>query len=81
MEFHVSSDQLSRHNYSLDESDATKRNSLLQGLVQLDISKGYVPAAMISAIRGVSQSETRAKLITSGGAYLSRQDIINSGTS
>jgi hypothetical protein len=34
-----------RHNHSLDESDANKRKSLLRGLAQRDIIKGYAPAA------------------------------------
>ena len=69
------------HAHSLDESDANKRNSLLRGLVQLDIAKGYAPAAVIGSIRGNGQSDVRARLAAAGGAYFTRQDVINSGAS
>ena len=71
VEFHVTGDQLTIHDHSLDESVANKRNSLLRGLLQHDISKGYAPAAVIGSVRGNGQSEVRTRLIAAGGAYLS----------
>jgi len=81
VEFSITGDMLHRHDHSLDESDANKRNSLLRGLVQQDIAKGYAPAAVIGAIRGNGQSQLRNRLAAAGGAYLTRQDAINSGAS
>ena len=81
VEFHMTGTQPTIHAHSLDESDANKRNSLLRGLVQLDIAKGYAPAAVIGSIRGNGQSDVRARLAAAGGAYLTRQDAINSGAS
>ena len=42
MEFQPTGSSLN-YCHSLDESDTSKRNSLLRGLVQLDIAKGYRP--------------------------------------
>jgi MULE transposase domain len=69
----------SRHSHSLDESDANKRNSLLRALVGAEVAKGYHPAAIISSLTGDGRPNTRALLATAGGAYLSRQDVINAG--
>jgi hypothetical protein len=68
-----------RHDHSLDESDANKRNSLLRAIVQCDIAKGYAPAAVIGVFRGTVQADILMQLETAGGLYLSRQDAINSG--
>jgi hypothetical protein len=84
VEFHVTGNQPTNHDHSLDESDANKRNSFLRGLLQKDIAKGYAPAAVIGSIRGDSRSADQAKrirLAAAGGTYLSRQDVINSGAS
>jgi hypothetical protein len=82
VEFHHAQGNLScKHDHSLDESDANKRNSLLRGLVQREISKGYPPAAVIGAMRGQGRANTRMQLALAGGYYLSRQDVINSGVS
>jgi len=81
VEFHVTGNKICNHDHSLDESDANKRNSLLRGLVQHDVAKGYAPAAVIGSIRGNGQAEVRNRLAAAGGAYLSRQDVINSGAS
>ena len=81
VEFHITRTQPTIHAYLLDKSDANKRNSLFRGLVQLDIAKGYAPAAVIGSIRGNGQSDVRARLAAAGGAYLTRQDAINSGAS
>jgi hypothetical protein len=75
--YHVKGSE-SRHNHSLDESDASKRNSLLRGLVQRDIAKGYAPAAVIGAIRGQGRADIRMRLDSAGGEYLSRRDAVNS---
>jgi hypothetical protein len=80
----VTRNQPTNHDYSLDKSDANKRNSFLRELLQKDIAKGYAPAAVISSIRGDSRSANQAKrirLTAAGGTYLSRQDAINSGAS
>jgi hypothetical protein len=77
----VSGDHSHNHDHSLDESDANKRNSALRGLAQFDIAKGYAPVAMIGSIRGHGKSEAKARLNAAGGAYLTRQDAINSGAS
>lgn len=69
---------IKNHTYSLDESDANKHNSLLRGLAQVDIAKGYAPAAVIGSLRGNGNSSKRARLNATGGAYLSQQDAINS---
>ena len=75
----MKSQALCRYNHSLDESDANKRNSLIRGLVQRDIIKGYAPAAMISALRGNGRADIRIQLSLASGLYLTRQDAINSG--
>ena len=81
VEFHMTSGQFAQHNHSLDESNASKRNSLLRGLIQLDIAKGYAPAAVIGLLRGSGQAQSRDRLAAAGGVYLTRQDAINSGAS
>ena len=72
VEFHVTSGQFAQHNHSLDESNASKRNSLLRGLIQLDIAKGYAPAAVIGLLRGSRQAQSRDRLAAAGGVYLTR---------
>ena len=79
VEFHSIGSETRAHDHSLDESDANKRNSLLRGLVQHDIAKGYAPAAVIGSFRGNGRSDIRIQLASAGGEYLSRQDAINSG--
>jgi hypothetical protein len=69
------------HSHSLDESDANKRNSLLRELVGKEVAKGYAPAAVIGSLRRFGDSVSRLKLASAGGAYLTRQDAINSGLS
>ena len=76
---HVQRQALCCHNHSLDESDANKRNSLIRGLVQRDIVKGYAPAAVIGALRGNGRADIRIQLDSAGGLYLTRQDAINNG--
>ena len=73
MEFHPTGSSVN-YSHSLDESNASKRNSLLQGLVQLDIAKGYCPTAIINLIRGYNQSEIEGRLKAAGGAYLKGYD-------
>jgi hypothetical protein len=68
-----------KHDHSLDESDANKRNSLLRGIVQKEIAKGYAPAAVIGVVSGSGRADVRIRLAAAGGTYLSRQDAINSG--
>ena len=80
VEFQLSGGNPFLHDHSLDESDANKRNSALRDHVQFDITRGYAPAAVIGSIRGKGQSEVEARLNAAGGAYLTRQDAINSGT-
>ena len=79
VEFHRLGSNPLIHEYSLDESDAIKRNSAIREHVQHDIAKGYAPAAVIGSIRGFGRSEVQARLNAAGGAYLTRQDAINSG--
>ncbi len=67
------------HSHSLDESDANKRNSLLRLLVGAEVAKGYYPAAIIGSLIGNGRPDTRARLAAAGGAYLTRQDVINAG--
>ncbi len=55
----MKSQALYRYKYSLDESDANKQNSLIRGLVQRDIIKGYAPAAVIGALRGNGRADIR----------------------
>jgi hypothetical protein len=81
VEFYPIKDSASRHDHSLDEMDANKRNSLIRGLAQKDIAKGYAPAAVIGSLRGKGQADVRKQLVAAGGAYLTRQDAINSGAS
>lgn len=78
MEFHSLRGSERRHNHSLDKSDASKRNSLLRGLVQRDIAKGYAPATVIGAMRGHGRSDARIRLDAAGGEYLSRIDANDS---
>jgi len=63
----------------LDESDASKRNSFLRALVGSEVVKGYHPAAIIGSLTGTGRAEARAHLTAAGGAYLTRQDVINAG--
>jgi hypothetical protein len=76
-----SSDEVTclQHSHLLDESDATKRNSLLQKLVGAEVANGYPPAAVISSLTGQGRADARARLASIGGTYLMRQDVINAG--
>jgi hypothetical protein len=65
------------HSYSLDESDANKRNSFLRALVGAEVAKGYYPTAIISSLNGEGRADARAQLAAASGAYLTRQDVIN----
>ena len=67
------------HSHSLDESDADKRPSFLMRLVGQEVAKGYAAATVISAIRGGGDLSALARLKAIGGAYLTRQDVRNSG--
>ena len=46
-----------------------------------EVAKGYAPAAVIGSLRGFGDSISRLRLASAGGAYLTRQDAINSGLS
>jgi len=81
VEFEPSGDSPTKHDHSLDESDANKRNSFLRDLLANDIARNLAPAVMVGSIRGDGQSDTRARLNSVGSRYLSRQDAINSGAS
>ena len=81
VDFHVLENHSFKHDHSLDESDANKRNSGLLGLAQHDIAKGYALAAVIGSMTGHGQSDVKARLKAAGGSYLTRQDAINSGAS
>jgi hypothetical protein len=63
----------------IGRSDANKRNSLLRSLVGAEVAKGYHPAAIIGSLTREGQPDTRAQLAAAGGAYLTRQDVINAG--
>jgi hypothetical protein len=63
----------------LDESDANKRNSFLRQLVGAEVANGYPPAAVIGSLTGSGRADARARLAAAGGAYLTRQDVINAG--
>ena len=67
------------HSHSLDKSDANKCNSLIRTLVGAKVSKGYHPTIMIRSLRGDRPTESCAQLVATGGAYLMRQDVINTG--
>jgi hypothetical protein len=67
------------HSHSLDESDANKRNSFLRKLVGAEVANGYPPAAVIRSLIGDGRADARALLASAGGAYLTRQDVINAG--
>jgi len=69
----------SQHSHSLDESDAHKRNSFLRKLVGAEVANGYHPTAIISSLTGQGRADARARLASAGGAYLTRQDVINAG--
>jgi MULE transposase domain len=69
----------SQHSHSLDECDANKRNSLLRKLVGAEVAKGYHPATVIRSLTGEGNADARAQLAAAGGAYLTRQDVINAG--
>ena len=60
------------HEYSLDETDANKRNSFLRALVGAEVAKGYYPATIIGSLTGEGRPESRAQLIATGGAYMTR---------
>lgn len=71
-----------QHSHSLDKSDANterKRNSFLRKLVGAEVTKGYHPAAIIGSLTGAGRADARTRLAAAGGAYLSRQDVINTG--
>ena len=68
-----------QHSHSLDESDAYKRNSFLRKLVGAEVANGYPPAAVIGSLTGQGRADARARLASAGGAYLTRQDVINAG--
>ena len=70
MEFHLIGQNGATHAHSLDESDANKRNSLLLGLVQSDVIKGYAPTAIISSLRGHGRADIRDRLAAAGSIYL-----------
>jgi hypothetical protein len=63
----------------LDESDANKRNSFLRKLVGAEVANGYPPAAVIRSLIGDGRADVHARLAFIGGAYLNRQDVINTG--
>ena len=67
------------HSYSLDESDASKRNNFLWKLVRAEVAKGYHPAEIIGLLTGKGRADIRAQLAAAGGSYLTRQDVINAG--
>ncbi|TGO08628.1 hypothetical protein BTUL_0200g00220 [Botrytis tulipae] len=81
-EFHSTGESIN-HTHDLDACDANKRHSFLIGLVKTDIARGYRPAQILQAIRGeaaeFASSDSPLRLI--GGTYLTRQDIINCGSS
>jgi hypothetical protein len=81
VEIHAISHTSLIHSHSLDESDANKRNSLLRTLVGKEVAKGYAPAAVIGSLRGLGDIASQLRLASAGGAYLTRQDAINSGLS
>jgi len=56
-----------------------RRNSALRGVAATESSKGYAPATIIGAIRGIGQDGGRAILEDAGGRYLTRQDVKNAG--
>ena len=68
-----------QHSHSLDESDANKRNSFLRQLVGAEVANGYHPAAVVGSLIGTGRADARARLVAAGGAYLTRQDVINAG--
>jgi hypothetical protein len=68
-----------RHSHSLDESDAYKRNSFLRHLIGAEVANGYPLAAVIGSLAGQGRADARVRLAAAGGAYLTRQDVINAG--
>ena len=70
--YYVEGNRDCRHDHSLDESDANKRNSLLKGLVQRDITRGYVPVTIISIIRSNGRADIRIQLASVSELYLTR---------
>jgi hypothetical protein len=67
------------HTHSLDESDASKRNSVIKGLVRREMSRGHPPAEVVATMRGNGDPSARAHLDSAGGKYVSRQDAANTG--
>lgn len=63
----------------MDKSDAAKRNSFLRKLVGAEVANGYPPVAVIGSLTGNGRADARARLASAGGAYLTRQDVINTG--
>jgi hypothetical protein len=68
-----------QHAHSLDESDASKRNSFLRALAGAEIAKGYPPALIIRSLNGNGRADARVRLAAAGGAFLDTQDVINAG--
>jgi hypothetical protein len=62
VEFYPIKDSVLSYDYSLDESDANKRNSLIRQLVRKDVAKGYTLAAVISSFRRLGNLAIRLRL-------------------
>lgn len=58
------------HTHPLAQSDATKRNSALRNVAAIEGSKGYSPATVTNALRGMGREEGRIALEEAGGRYI-----------
>ncbi len=69
----------SGHTHDITELDLIRRNSALRGVAAIETSKGYAPATIVGAIRGIGKDGGRKILEDAGGRYLTRQDVKNAG--
>lgn len=69
------------HNHPMEAIDATRKNLFLKGMARQEAAMGYAPSAIFDALTGQSgrREATEIAVRRVGGAWFTRQDVINAG--
>ena len=68
-----------KHNHTMDDLDAIKRNQRIKDIVAASVQDGFRPAEITDVVKASHRPEAAAELTAAGGTYFERQDVINAG--